>query len=899
MALYPTQPDTSESLFNQTNNARSDLINVINVSDVPPFLVTVTDGSAFPTDNFLITMQAEIMFCSSRTANDITVAARGQEGTIAVNHPSGTFVSHSYTANSRQIMKEAQIDQQNYQFNFRGKVINSTTADPGPLTPVQYDQYRVAAGAIGVWAGQDDNLAFWDGFGWQFYVPSTGDFLFDQDSLDFIYYNGTDWIVYSLDNIDLSLGTGPRHLLTRNDADTAWVSKLPEFWDSELLIEYNLDNTATGQFTLNEVTSGTNTFATWSDHDVRMGAIISDWAPGLSYNVGDFVLNANKTYRATTKHISGADFDPDIAANWQIVSGVLRGDWVSAENYLAGDVVRFDNRYWYANVPILAGSTNPIVNADWIQQTVPPNTRDSELFIVDDADETARAFYSANNIVPGNDRVMTLADHDMDLGRLVTEYEAGAGYEAGDLIITGDNIYRANIQLKPAPPVFDPGQWTQITNLGGGGPGGGVRTVEVNTNYTILQADYDAQLTNIICNHGGTNITVTFGPGVALQGQAITIGSVGTGNVLVQMANGWTLNGVVNGSTNIQTQFDVKRFFQAAVTNDQWVFDDSLVRYDSQGNVTADNFIAFDSDPKVTIRDNLRTVAENQLQGALEFRDVNNTRWAIWGQLSSGNQDIALWSEAPGGDFQIRNTQNGQNLSLQANNGDVELQGATSTVNAATVNINGTTLTSVNTNVFRQFSASPTFTIRDSNNTAAQNAYTSAIEFRDSANTRAMFMGRSSSSNTNFLLRSENMGASTSTSFEIEASGGPVLRARTSRQTRQMLPVASVSFIPRTSFGSCTRNAANNVNAVTRFARGIYHIEMASNTIGDVNIASFGQIFVGAPKSVNERGLTWTVIGWQSTNPPRVDVECRNATGNTVDPSGGSNNYTSVDIYGT
>ena len=898
MANFPITPDDDASLFRQNNQARTDITSVIQSTDGPGATFTVTDGARFPNDNFLVTVREEIIFITIRAGNTFTIGERGREGSSIVTHPVQSFIGNTFTAGSRQITKQAQIDEQNYQFNFRGKVIDSTTTDPTPLTPVLYDQYRVPAGATNAWAGQDDNLAYWDGSAWLFYPPQSGDFCTDSSTNEIIQYNGTEWVVQSLDKIDLNLGTGPRHLLTRNDANDAWISKPPEFYDNELVIEYNLDTTATGQFTLNEVTSGTNTFATWSDHDVRMGAIISDWAPGLSYNVGDLVLNANKTYRATNKHVSGADFDPDIAANWQLVSGVLRGDWVSAENYLAGDVVRFDNRYWYANVPILAGGTNPIVNADWIQQTMPPNVRDSELFIVDDADETARAFFSADNIVPGNDRLITLADHDMDMGRLVTEYEPGAGYEIGDLIITGDNIYRANIQLKPAPPVFDPGQWTQITNLGGGGGPAG-RTIEINANYTVVQADYDAGITQIICNHGATNITVTFGPGVIPQGTRVVIGSNGTGNINVQVLPGTTLLGVDGGGTNIQTQYDRKSFVMLSTTGLDWGFDDSLVRFDSNRNVTADNFIAFDADPKLTIRDSVRTVAENQLQGALEFRDVNNTRWAIWGQLSSGNQDVALWSESPGGDFQIRNTQNGQNLSLQANNGDVELQGATSTVNAATVNINGTTLTSVNTNVFRQFSSNPTFTIRDSDNTATQNAYTSAIEFRDSANTRTMFFGRSSSGTLNTLLRFENMGGSTATVFEIEASGGPVIRNRTSRGTRQALPVASVSFIPRTSFGGCTITGANNVGAVTRFARGIYHIEMTSNSIGDVNIASFGQIFVGSSKSVNERSLTWTVIGWQSTNPPRFDIECRNSTGNTVDPSGGSNNYTSVDIYGT
>jgi hypothetical protein len=54
-------------------------------------------------------------------------------------------------------------------------VIDNTITDPSTLAPDYEDAYLVPIGAIGVWAGQDNNIATWDGEQWLFYTPSASD----------------------------------------------------------------------------------------------------------------------------------------------------------------------------------------------------------------------------------------------------------------------------------------------------------------------------------------------------------------------------------------------------------------------------------------------------------------------------------------------------------------------------------------------------------------------------------------------------------------------------------------------------------------------------------------------------------------------------------------------------
>lgn len=63
-------------------------------------VITVTDGSVFPSSgNFPVVVDTEIMLCTSRSSNDLTVT-RGQESTGAVTHANGAQIRHVLTTGS-------------------------------------------------------------------------------------------------------------------------------------------------------------------------------------------------------------------------------------------------------------------------------------------------------------------------------------------------------------------------------------------------------------------------------------------------------------------------------------------------------------------------------------------------------------------------------------------------------------------------------------------------------------------------------------------------------------------------------------------------------------------------------------------------------------------------------
>jgi hypothetical protein len=77
------------------NNAFSQLDGSIDASQTT---LDVADGSSFPAvGNFRVTISDEIMVCTARSSNTLTVA-RGQEGTTPATHDDGSNITHNLTA---------------------------------------------------------------------------------------------------------------------------------------------------------------------------------------------------------------------------------------------------------------------------------------------------------------------------------------------------------------------------------------------------------------------------------------------------------------------------------------------------------------------------------------------------------------------------------------------------------------------------------------------------------------------------------------------------------------------------------------------------------------------------------------------------------------------------------
>jgi hypothetical protein len=77
------------------NNAFSQLDGSIDASQTT---LDVADGSSFPSvGNFRVSISDEIMLCTARSSNTLTVL-RGQEGTTGASHGDGSNITHNFTA---------------------------------------------------------------------------------------------------------------------------------------------------------------------------------------------------------------------------------------------------------------------------------------------------------------------------------------------------------------------------------------------------------------------------------------------------------------------------------------------------------------------------------------------------------------------------------------------------------------------------------------------------------------------------------------------------------------------------------------------------------------------------------------------------------------------------------
>lgn len=74
----------------------------------------------------------------------------------------------------------------------------SACVEEGPLAappagPAPGQCWIVAAGATGVWAGEEDRIACWTGGGWRFVAPVPGMLAWNLDLGCFLYWSGAGW----------------------------------------------------------------------------------------------------------------------------------------------------------------------------------------------------------------------------------------------------------------------------------------------------------------------------------------------------------------------------------------------------------------------------------------------------------------------------------------------------------------------------------------------------------------------------------------------------------------------------------------------------------------------------------------------------------------------------------
>ena len=116
-----------------------------------------------------------------------------------------SYSSHPSFTSDTQIVDKKYVDDIALGLEHQDSVIDLSATPPG--SPSTGDRYLVTATATGAWAGQEDNIAEWNGTAWEFFTPSTGWQLSADDETDGIYYyGGSSWTKKSYEATTASLG---------------------------------------------------------------------------------------------------------------------------------------------------------------------------------------------------------------------------------------------------------------------------------------------------------------------------------------------------------------------------------------------------------------------------------------------------------------------------------------------------------------------------------------------------------------------------------------------------------------------------------------------------------------------------------------------------------------------
>jgi hypothetical protein len=82
----------------------------------------------------------------------------------------------------------------------------SVLLDPSALTPSTGDRYLINGTGAGAWAGQDNNIAEWDGAAWVYTTPTVGTFVAADNESDRLYCFGGTWVVKFFESSTASTG---------------------------------------------------------------------------------------------------------------------------------------------------------------------------------------------------------------------------------------------------------------------------------------------------------------------------------------------------------------------------------------------------------------------------------------------------------------------------------------------------------------------------------------------------------------------------------------------------------------------------------------------------------------------------------------------------------------------
>lgn len=138
----------------------------------------------------------------------------------------GSFTGSTITENTT--VKQALQDLETYaesiagivnNFEWQESVLDADIVDPTALTPSTGDRYLINGTGAGAWAGQDNNIAEWDGTQWVFTTPTTGTFVSADDESGILYhFGGSSWTTKAFE------ATTASGLLTKSGFDISFAT---------------------------------------------------------------------------------------------------------------------------------------------------------------------------------------------------------------------------------------------------------------------------------------------------------------------------------------------------------------------------------------------------------------------------------------------------------------------------------------------------------------------------------------------------------------------------------------------------------------------------------------------------------------------------------------------------
>ncbi len=324
------------------------------------------------------------------TQYSLVSGARAYTGVVAYN------AQPSFT-DDNQIITKKYADDLFERGEWQDSVITASVLDPSSLTPATGDRYLINGTGVGAWNGQDNNIAEWNGTGWDYTVPTTGMRVGadDEPNVAFYLFGGTNWEAKQVESTTASTGLVKVGNDIRVDASLAGAAL--SFQASGILdvsvddssIEINADalRVKAGGITNDMLSGGITDAKLDSDYiqTTEVDDVTIEFAGG-NLNVKDDGINALKIdFGLGANQVSASDIpiadagmftaETDVEGSLQELYGLLtergveltsagvsKGDllFVSADNTLAkyADITTFHKAVGLANETVAV--SNPV-----------------------------------------------------------------------------------------------------------------------------------------------------------------------------------------------------------------------------------------------------------------------------------------------------------------------------------------------------------------------------------------------------------------------------------------------------------------------------------------------------------------------------------------------------------